>query len=234
MADYSLEKFQTKLDKNISWRKRELTILKNNVDAAEGNLLVTSIRSGITLLYGHWEGFIKTTAREYLKYLNKLNIKCIDMKDNFITLSMKKTIVNSRQSNRCLSHSEIISELLYESEKIFNVNEMDKLIVDTDSNLTYEILEDILFSLGLDCEDFEMKENFIKENLVLERNKIAHGEYVSIVDPRKDKSEEEKRAKDEFENLYHEILKLMEKFKELVFDAAYKKKYLKQVPELSV
>lgn len=86
----------------------------------------------------------------------------------------------------------------------------------------------------MDCADFEMKENFIKENLVLERNKIAHGEYVSIVDTRKDKSEEEKRAKEEFENLYHEILKLMEKFKELVFDAAFKKKYLKQVPELSV
>ncbi|MGM1045710.1 MAG: MAE_28990/MAE_18760 family HEPN-like nuclease [Bacillota bacterium] len=227
MTEFSLEKFQTKLDKNISWRKRELTILKSNVDGAEGNILVTSIRSGITLLYGHWEGFIKTTARDYLKYLNSQNIKCIDMRDNFITLSMKKTIVNARQSNKCLSHSEIISELLYESERIFNVNEMDRLIVDTDSNLTYDILEDILFSLGLESKDFEMKDNFLKENLVLERNKIAHGEYVLIVDPKKDKRDEEKRAKDEFEILYYEILKLMEKFKELVFDAAFSKKYLK-------
>ncbi|MNN70368.1 hypothetical protein D3C81_1862140 [compost metagenome] len=54
------------------------------------------------------------------------------------------------------------------------------------------------------------------------------------MDPRKDKSEEEERAKEKFGNLYHEILKLMEKFKELVFDAAFQKKYLKRVPELSV
>lgn len=224
MANYDLEKLQEKLDKNISWRKRELTILKANVDVSLGNLLITAIRSGIALLYAHWEGFIKTAAREYLKFLNEQNIRCCDMLDNFLVLNTKTTIVDARQSNKSLAHFNVITKILYKSEEMFRVDVKDKLIVDTEKNLSYKVLEDILFSLGIEKEDFELKEHFIKDRLVNTRNGIAHGEYFNPIGVN---SGNEQKAKDDYRELYNEILGLMESFKDKILDAAIEEKYLK-------
>jgi hypothetical protein len=229
MSRYSIEELQKKLDKQLSWRKKELTILKNNVNATEGYELNTSIRTAITLLYAHWEGFIKMAAREYLKYLNSLNLKCYEMKDNFITLSIKTIIVKTRDSNKSKIHSEVVNEILNNKDKTFNVDVMNKLIVDTDSNLSDDILEDILFSLGFDSSVFGLRENYIKDNLVNERNKIAHGEYTQFVNRKINITEAEKNAKQTFNTLYEEILKVIDLFKDQILDACQKKLYLKNV-----
>ncbi len=226
MARYSLEKFQEKLDRNINWRKRELTTIKANIIFAKGPALITAIRSGITLLYAHWEGFIKNAAREYLKFLNKQNLKCCELKDNFLVLHMKKSIIDTRQSNKTKKHAFLINKLLYQSDDYFKVDVLDTLIIDTESNLSYDVLKDILYGLNIDERDFELKQHFIKDNLLDKRNKIAHGEYVRILE---NNLQAEKKAKEEFEILYQEILGLMEKFKDNILDSAIEKKYLKNI-----
>ncbi|KSU83977.1 hypothetical protein AS180_21140 [Priestia veravalensis] len=223
-SDY-LEKLQDKLDKNLSWRKKELTTLKSNIDSSEGAVLNTFIRVGITILYSHWEGFIKMAAREYLNYLNSQRIECQYMTDNFITLLFKSTIVDARESNKSIAHHRITHSLFNHSGRIFKVDAMKKLIVDTEANLSYKVLEDILFSLGLDKTKYELKEHYIKDMMVDDRNKIAHGEYLDLVNSKL--PDADKIAKEEFETLYKEILSLVEHFKDQIMDAATKKLYLK-------
>ncbi|MBS8266421.1 hypothetical protein DYI25_18520 [Mesobacillus boroniphilus] len=225
MSTEHLERLQDKLDKNLAWRKRELTTLKSNIDVSEGTVLNTFIRVGITILYSHWEGFIKTGAREYLNYLNFQEIECQDMTDNFITLFFKSTIVDARESNKSIAHHRVTQSLFNHSGKIFKVDVMKKLIVDTEANLNYKVLEDILFSLGFDKTKYELKKNYIKDMMVDDRNKIAHGEYLELVDNRL--QDADKKAKDQFETLYKEILDLIEHFKEQIMDAASHKLYLK-------
>ena len=61
---YSVEDLQTKLDKMLLWRKKELTTINQNIMPSSGEVLEVNIRSGIVFLYAHWEGYIKQAARD--------------------------------------------------------------------------------------------------------------------------------------------------------------------------
>lgn len=221
MCTYTLEKLQDKLDKNIALRKKELSIIKTSVKESQNNILSTNIRIAIVMLYSHWEGCIKFSAREYIKYLNGMEISCSNMKENFKTLSIKSIIKDCSQSNKTEKYHEITEQFFYDSDRIFNVNEKDKLIINTESNLSYLVLKDILFSLGLDTSDYELKENLIKEKLLEKRNSIAHGEFIEFRDG------EDDRRKEEILSLFDEIIKLMELFNDQVLEQALEEKYLK-------
>lgn len=225
MSQYTMEVLQDKLDKNINWRKRELTLIKNNIDSSEGIMLKAYIRTGILILYAHWEGFIKISAREYIKFLNDQKISCSDMTDNFVTLSVKSIICDAGKSNKSSKHFEVVNKLLNNSDRIFKVKEKEKLIVDTESNLSYNVLAEILFGLGFDNSKYVLKQNFIKENLIDQRNAIAHGELIKLIP---DTEDDIKHIKEEYSNLFHEILKLMDLFKEQILDAVVNKRYLKK------
>lgn len=219
MSRYTLEKLQDNLDKNIALRKKELSIIKSMIKEGENSILSTNIRVGIVMLYSHWEGCIKFSAREYLKYLNSMNLRLVDMRDNFKTLSMKSIIKDCSQSNKTEKYNEITVELLT-NNKTFKVNEKDKLIINTESNLSYIVLKDILFSLGLSIEDYELKENLIKEKLLEKRNSIAHGELLEF------QSGKDDERKKEILELFDEIIELMELFNDQILEQAVEKKYI--------
>lgn len=225
MATYTLEKLQEKLDKNLSWRKKELTIIMNQIDSTSGEVLSTSIRSGLTLLYAHWEGYIKSTSREYLKFLNLQGISCASLIDNLFILYLKKTVKDASQSNKNQVHAQIYNKIHNGKVETFYVDVMDKDIINTESNLSYEVMEDLLFSLGLEAKEYELKKHFIKDNLLDGRNKIAHGEYYRFIR----KESDEKKEKEEYRELYREILNLIERFKDQILDAAIDEKYKKEI-----
>ncbi|KMY21301.1 MAE_28990/MAE_18760 family HEPN-like nuclease [Bacillus pumilus] len=220
MLESNLERLQDKLNSKISWRKQELTLLQSQIQNSNGAMLKTLLRSGITLLYAHWEGYIKMAAREYLKYLNGLECKLVDLKQNFVVLHHKKSIIDARASNNTTKFG-LLFEKITNEEQIFKVKEKDKIIITTESNLKYEVLEEILYSLALPKKNFELKKAFINQKLLEQRNKISHGEYL---EPYKGNEQD---AKNEFKELYHIVLALMDEFKEEIIKAGRNKAYLK-------
>lgn len=220
MSSYTLEELQDKLDKSKALRKKELSSIKIAVQKSEGTMLNTNIRIAIVMLYSHWEGYIKISAREYLKYLNKKNISISKMRDNFRTLSIKSLIKDCYQSNKTEKFHNITKEFLNKNDKIFKVDEKDKLIINTESNLSYEVLKDILFSLGIDNNNYELKENLIKEELLKKRNMIAHGELIEL----SNKDYENRRS--EVIDLIDQIINLMDLFSDDILEQAKNEKYL--------
>lgn len=99
------------------------------------------------------------------------------------------------------------------SNKTFKVKEGS--IIDTASNLKYDVLNTILLQLGFDSTVFNQKENFINEILLGYRNAIAHGEL---------------RDCKSIENAYREVkntlLPLIETFSTLVSNAVASSSYL--------
>lgn len=220
-----LEKLQTQLDKDFTWRKKELTIAKANIDSSTGEALDFNLKVATMILYSHWEGFIKNSSRKYLDFLNKKKYTLSKLKNNFKVLHFTKNILEIAGTQKKSKYVELYEAFSKEHEDIFFVNSESNHIINTHGNLKYEALEEILYSLNFETTDFQTRDNFINLKLLSVRNKIAHGEYYSYI---KHTSAEEKEefAKKEFFQLYNEILHLMDIFKDMIIDAALKESYL--------
>lgn len=195
----TLFELQNKLDNELSWRKKELIDYKFVVNANRNTTQLTPlIRGGIALGYAHWEGFIKNASSIYISYISTKKIPIKDINDNFKTLAFLKRMNKSKSVDECIT---LIKDLLYGQNDPCKINNRD--VVDTKSNLNYNVLEDILKLLGLEISHFKGKENFLNKKLVEPRNDIAHGTYreVDIAD---------------YEIIHSTIIPLMDHFKSTI------------------
>ena len=71
-----VDEFQDFLNKDLAWRKMEISQLFGILSTAESKSVVC--KSMILLLYAHWEGFIKKSSKCYLKYVSDKNIKIVE------------------------------------------------------------------------------------------------------------------------------------------------------------
>ena len=75
-----IEEFQDFLDRDLAWRKLEISQLFMILNTVESKEIIG--KSMILLLYAHWEGFIKKSSKCYLKYVSDKNIKVQDLTSN--------------------------------------------------------------------------------------------------------------------------------------------------------
>ena len=76
-----IEDFQDFLEKDLAWRKMEISQLFMILNAAETKDIVG--KSIILLLYAHWEGFIKKSSKYYLRYVSEKRIALNALTRNF-------------------------------------------------------------------------------------------------------------------------------------------------------
>lgn len=111
----SPNELQNILDGDFSWRLKEIASLKLIVRGTSQINKKTAIRASIPLLYGHWEGFIKNSATNYLSYVNGRSLKYSELKSCFIVFGVKKKITelsNSKTSNISIAALEFLQKEL--------------------------------------------------------------------------------------------------------------------------
>lgn len=211
----SLGELEDQLDKDLAWRKREFTTLKLLVNSKRRHEKIVLMRASIAMLYAHWEGHIKFCSQVYLMYLKHIAPSYNQMTDNFIQMSLGEKFKEGFSIKRFTSQQEVFDYLTQQQDAKFDVNE--SVVIDTESNLKYEVIFNILGQLGLDTTVFELKENFINSKLLKCRNAIAHGDRLGDED-----------LEETHEELEEELLVMIETFQNLVRNAAENKAYLKQ------
>ena len=97
-----------------------------------------------------------------------------------------------------------------------NFKVKEDYIIDTDSNLKFHILLNILQQLGLETKDYELKEHFIDAKLLKCRNAIAHGSILN-----------EQEIEDTYNEIENELLNMILLFQNLIFKAVNNKEYLR-------
>ena len=211
----SLSELEDQLTTDLSWRRKEFTTLKLLVSSSRKHEKLTLMRASISMLYAHWEGHIKFCAQVYIIYLKCLAPSYKQMTDNFIQMSIGEKFKEGFSIKRFSNQKDIFEYLTQEQSNKFDVNE--ETVIDTQSNLKYEVILNMLGQLGLDTSIFELKENFINSKLLKCRNSIAHGDRIAEVD-----------INSTYEELEEELLHMIETFQSLVVTAANNKSYLKK------
>ena len=212
MKIWTIEELSSFLDSDIVWRKKELALLKSI--AASDNLKLRQdviVRSGVALLYAHWEGFIKSSSCAYLDYISKRRLPYERLKSNFVAIKIRHMIGDVSLFNKFNKRKEIVDFIRT------GLNEsciLSSNTINTQSNLSSEVLREIISILDLDYSPFVTKEKLIDEQLVSNRNNIAHGRYL-LMDLH------------DYFDLEKEILVLLSIFKDQIDNAAYLKSYLR-------
>lgn len=191
------ENFIDLIDKEIAWRRKELSYLKGNVKE-NSPYFKTHLRSAIVLLYAHWEGFIKNSCELYLTYIKSQKLNYNELSENIIALSLKYNLKEFEQTNKSTIHCQIVDFLLNNLNQRAAIPEND--IIKTGSNLNSNILKEILTTVGLDYKEYELKNNLLDTVLLKNRNSIAHGEYIALDEVN-------------YNDLYKDILAIMDDIK---------------------
>lgn len=210
------------MEAEYSWRIVELSnfksslVIENNDKAKRAK-----IRAGVTLLYSHWEGFVKRAADLYYQFVGFQNLKLEELNNAFVSISLRSELNLFQDSKKLSLHNQIIKTLIDEKNKIATFSTQSPIRT---SNLNFSIFEDVCVLLAIDTSEFEKryKRSFdrniqltIDEDLVARRNTIAHGNYLPV-------------SFDDFIKLYDIVVNgFLYNFKEIIMDCAQTKKYIR-------
>lgn len=197
------------LDDDLAWRRKEIIELRTIARSAKAKKADVHVRAGISMLYAHWEGFIKNASNAYVALVSALGIKTRDLQDSFVALSIKTMLTQMGESGKSSVAVPAISHLMLMLDKPASLPAAG---ITADGNLKSEVLVNIAGWLSIDVAKYSARFNLIDETLLASRNKIAHGEYLNISSQR-------------FDSLAEEILELMVWFKTDVENAAALKSF---------
>ena len=201
------------LDKQFVWREKEILDYKSIILEKENTTFETPlVRGGITIVYGHFEGFVKETVKAFLEFLNSRKIKLNEYNINIQTLIFYKNSEKERKSKQFEQLVEISNFYLKKQNENFVLpNE-----ISTESNLKYKVLKNILCFLNFELVEFETKKFFINNTLLSYRNAIAHGENKTL-------------KYNDFEEISKNTIEIIENFKNQIKNSVLNKKYLNKI-----
>ena len=174
----TIEQLQNTLDREFSWRLKEIANLKIVVRTSGMMSKNTAVRAAIPLLYGHWEGFIKNSSTFYLEFVNGQSLTYSELKTCFVVFGVKRKIndlIASKNSNVSITTLNFLREELDERAKL-----KIESAIRTEFNLSSKVFSNIASSIGLSTSNYESRYHLIDESLLNRRNHIAHGEYLEV------------------------------------------------------
>lgn len=218
MPARTVAELQDVLDASLAWRRIELSALRAEVErsAAKGPaspLARAMARSALAMLYAHWEGFVREGLTSYVEFLSRRKLKFKELNDGLLMT------VFASLHRRISSGDESAAQLLVEAIRqpaTSRVQIPRNNMVNTRSNLRFEVLCEILDSVGLDPTEFDTKAQLIDRSLCDARNEIAHGR-------------EQFPTPNDFSDLHDQVMSMMETVRDRVLAAARSKSYLSGV-----
>ena len=205
------------IGEDYAWRRKELKLIKDQVENPISNspLQNAALRFAVPILYAHWEGLVKKSCELYLEFVSNKYLKHNQLKPQFIALSLTKKLGKLEIKN-IEEKTKTVEYLLKELNK--NSNIPTKNIIQTKSNLRYDVFEEIIFVLDLDIRKFTIFQSLIND-LVDSRNNIAHGDYLRVQFAA-------------YESMHSDIQLLMEILKNELENAAISEKYRQNIASI--
>ena len=215
----SLAELDGFLDEELSRRKRELTTLKLMLDGRRGHEAILLLCAAVCMLYAHWEGFVRSAGTAYVAYVLRQGLKYRELNPSFVALGLRSEITEAGQSGRASTRRDLVAKL---SSGLEQRAELDwRNAVDTRSNLNSDTLIEVFALLGLDSREYMLDRQRLDSRLVATRNSIAHGQLIQI-------------DRNEYLELHELVLRLVERFRVDVGNAAALREYRRKDFGLSV
>jgi len=212
---YTINDLTEILDDEFQWRRKELFLFKSKIPLEISSIQKAYLRAGITMLYAHIEGFVKNMSTYYLQFISYKYLKHNELKSPLLATCLKNKLVNTNNIERQV---DLIDFFFIDVNTKANLPY--KNIINTRSNLNFQVFEEILYTIGIDIIKFEKREEILND-LVSLRNTIAHGEYKDI-------------DYETYIGFYNEIESLMGEYKTEIENNAVLENYKRNMPVANI
>ena len=165
------------------------------------------------MLYAHWEGWIKSVSRLYLKHVNSLSLTYDELSDPFLGNALRGRVARMAESKKSAMHNEFAHFL--SSGGLMRRATISPSFARSESNLSSSVLRDLVSRLGVPHEFYQTKEQIIDECLVKQRNLIAHGDYARV-------------SVEDYRVLHDQVLSMLSSFTNEIVNAAVLQKYRRE------
>jgi hypothetical protein len=208
------EDFEDHLDQDLAWRRSELQSLMaqlrhasaTNPDSPAARALC---RSTATLLYAHWEGYTRLAFETYLKLILRRKPFARDAADGLLVEHISQLQRRLHAGDEA-ARTDLVS--LARGASTARLRLSQDRVVNTKSNLRFQVLQELLGTFGLSESEFVTKKNVIDVLLCDRRNEIAHGR-------------DNFPSQDEVLELHKHVLTLIERLRDLLIGCVRSQAY---------
>lgn len=207
MKPRTVENLTDSLAEDLVWRRKELSAIRQMLLSSTHNLdrQQALLRGGLTLLYAHWEGFVRFAGRTYLEFVRLQRLRYEELSANFLAIAARARLRSGSEQRRIGPHVELARFFLTGLAERAVLPLKDA--ISTRSNLSSDVLLEIVEVLGLDPTPYSTKAVLIDTRLLATRNTVAHGQYL-IIDLAA------------FEEVYREVIAMMDELRTQIENGA--------------
>lgn len=218
MALSSQEALQADLAKALAWRKKEINQLCQSASLADDGASHL-FRAGLVLLCAHWEGFLKSALDAYIDHVVAQNRKHRELLPCFVAVSFfadVRAAAATSYPGHEESHLKLAERIVKEQAEVCSRRSWWATV---EGNPGSESVRRLLSSAGLndrlnlDEATWSTTKVFIDEQILRDRNGIAHGEGLPL-------------SKKEFLDRAHRMTALLDRVADLVNSSASSRLYL--------
>lgn len=208
------DELQSRLDDNLAWRRKELAVLRGAVREAKNAKKQALLRAAISVLYAHWEGFLKSCSEQYLEFVAQLGLRFDEVGPNLRALAAKRRVTDFLHARQPGVLIDFISWIEAAGSTKLSLPTSD--FVRRFGNITVDVFRNIISVVGVHYRpEYQIAEKPIIDRLVSLRNDLAHGDWQDVDET-------------EFEQLYEHIEKFMVLVSNDLANSARTKGYLKK------
>ena len=185
MAVKTLDRLIAVIDDDLTARRRELTDAREQgLKARRTHLQAVACRAYVCLAYAHWEGFVKSSVRAYLEYVESRSLSPEQLSVGLTMLSARKGMQAAASKNSLIDHLRVARFFIENDDEGTFTSPLAQSALDGLANLNFRTLKEILKVLDVVTVDYEAEKAAIDEKIVARRHRIAHGglERVSLDD----------------------------------------------------
>lgn len=188
------EQFATEIEEEYRRRSDDYSTLENHIKlsliTANDDLVRMLMNALIVMCYSYYEGFCKRLFEIYINYVNRTAIKVKNLETVLAASTLSNDFklledphhvprfddVDFKQNGKLMRHARRIEFTKCFSEMMDRNVDLPDSLTNTESNLSIEVLERIMFTLGLDYSCLAPYRGLINM-IVNRRNDAAHGTF---------------------------------------------------------
>jgi hypothetical protein len=214
MKSYDPSGFSLLVTEDYTWRVREISDLKQVIRLSGESYGSVARKAALALVYAHWEGYVLFVASAYLSYIAKRKLRFSTLMPSLQAVHLTGRVQEwqSRRDTIGLRLNIIQTIKAMEQDQFRRVPDD---AVNTGGNLNFDRFSDICQVMMIDATKIVLDREFLDDEIVGVRNRIAHGYYIVVT------NERPLRASDY-------VLSLMRTFRTDIENCIIGKKYTKE------